>query len=162
MPMLILMPLTFSSLLQCITDFPGSSADKKSACNAGDHSSIPRLGRSPGEWIGCPLQYSWISLVAQTVENPLAMRETWVQSLGWEDSPEDSSILALTILMDRGAPQSMGLHRVRHDWATKHARTMHSTAVYKRYALGSKTKIDQNEWMEKRCPRWTASKRKSE
>ena len=41
--------------------------------------------------------------MAQTVENPLAMRETWVQSLGWEDSPEESSILAWRILMDRGA-----------------------------------------------------------
>ena len=137
-------------------------AGKESTCNAGDHSSIPRSGWSAGEGIDYPIQYSWTSLVAQLVKNPPAMWETWVLSLGWEDSPEDSSILALTILMDRGAPQSMGLHRVRHDWATKHARTMHSTAVYKRYALGSKTKIDQNEWMEKRCPRWTASKRKSE
>ena len=35
----------------CITDsgFPGSSADKESICNAGDHDSIPGLGRSPGE-----------------------------------------------------------------------------------------------------------------
>ena len=27
------------------------------------------------------------SLVAQLVKNPTAMPETWVQSLGWEDSP---------------------------------------------------------------------------
>ena len=53
--------------------FPGSSADKESACNAGDLSSIPRLGRSPGEGIDYPLQYSWASLVAQTVKNPPAM-----------------------------------------------------------------------------------------
>ena len=44
-------------------------------------------GRSGGEGIGYPLQYSWASLVAQLVKNPLAMWETWVQSLGWEDSP---------------------------------------------------------------------------
>ena len=44
-------------------------------------------GRSTGERIGYPLQYSWASLVAQTVKNPPAMRETWAQSLGWEDSP---------------------------------------------------------------------------
>ena len=37
---------------------------------------IPGLGRSPGEEIGCPLQYSWASLVAQMVKNPPAMRET--------------------------------------------------------------------------------------
>ena len=53
--------------------FPGSSAGKESACNAGDPSSIPRLGRSPGEEIGYPLQYSWASLVAQTVKNLPAM-----------------------------------------------------------------------------------------
>ena len=32
--------------------FPGSSAGKESACNSGDPSSIPGLGRSPGEGIG--------------------------------------------------------------------------------------------------------------
>ena len=43
--------------------FPGSSAGKESACNAGDPSSIPGSGRSPGEEINYPLQYSWASLV---------------------------------------------------------------------------------------------------
>ena len=42
-----------------------SSAGKESACNAGDPSSIPGWGRSPGEGIGYPLLYSWASLVAQ-------------------------------------------------------------------------------------------------
>ena len=51
----------------------------------GDSSLIPGLGRSPGEGIGYPLQYSWASLVAQLVKNPPAIWETWVQSLGWED-----------------------------------------------------------------------------
>ena len=49
---------------------------------------IPGLGGSPGEGIGNPLQYSWVSLVAQMVKNLPAMRETWVQSLGWEDPLE--------------------------------------------------------------------------
>ena len=48
------------------------------------------------------------SLVAQTVKNPLAIWETWVQSLGWEDPLEKgmathSSILSWRIPMDRGA-----------------------------------------------------------
>ena len=48
------------------------------------------------------------SLVAQMVKNPPAMRETWVQSLGWEDPLEEGmathpSILAWRISMDRGA-----------------------------------------------------------
>ena len=38
--------------------FPGGSDGKESACNAGDLGSIPGLGRSPGEGIGYPLQYS--------------------------------------------------------------------------------------------------------
>ena len=62
-------------------------------------SSIPGLGKSPGEGIGYPLQYSWASLVAQTVRNLPAMQETWVRSLDWEDPLEKgmathSSILA--------------------------------------------------------------------
>ena len=59
-------------------DFPGSSVGKESACNAGDPSSIPESGRSTGEGVGYPLQYSWASLVTQLVKNPPAMRETWV------------------------------------------------------------------------------------
>ena len=55
-----------------------ASSGKESACNAGDASSIPGSGRSTGEGIGYPLQYSWASLVAQLVNNPPAMRETWV------------------------------------------------------------------------------------
>ena len=54
-------------------------------CNAGDPGSIPGSGRSPGEGIGYPLQYSWASLVAQLVKNPPAMWGTWVRSLSWED-----------------------------------------------------------------------------
>ena len=69
---------------------------------------IPGSGSSPGEWIGSPLQYSWASLVVQTVKNLSAMWETWVQSLGWEDPLKEgmtthSSILAWRIPMDRGA-----------------------------------------------------------
>ena len=65
--------------------FPESSVGKESACNAGDPGSIPGSERSTGEGIGYPLQNSWASLVAQLVKNPPAMRETWVQSLSWED-----------------------------------------------------------------------------
>ena len=68
--------------------FPGTSAGKESTCNAGDPSSIPGSGRSTGEGIGYPLQYSWASLVAQQVKDPPAMQEMWVQSLGWEDPLE--------------------------------------------------------------------------
>ena len=82
--------------------FPGGSNGKASAYNAGDPGSIAGLGRSSGEGIGYPLQYSWASLVAQLVKNLPAMQETWVQSLGWEEPLEKgptthSSFLAWSI-----------------------------------------------------------------
>ena len=45
-----------------------------------------------GEGIGYLLQYSWVSLVAQLVKNRPAMRETWVQSLGWNDPLEKGKL----------------------------------------------------------------------
>ena len=83
-------------------EVPDSSVGKESACNAGDLSLIPGSGRSAGEGIGYPLQYSWASQVAQLVKNSPAMRETWVGSLGLEDPLEKgkathSSILAWRI-----------------------------------------------------------------
>ena len=66
--------------------FSHSSVGKVSTCNAGDPRSIPGSGRSPGEEIGYPLQYSWAFLVAQLVKNPPAVRDSiWVRSLGWGD-----------------------------------------------------------------------------
>ena len=50
--------------------------------------AIPGSGRSAGEGIGYPLQYSWASLLGQLVKNLPAMQEIWVQSLGWEDPLE--------------------------------------------------------------------------
>ena len=62
------------------------------------------------------------SLVAQMVKNPSALRETWVGSLGWEDSLEKGVATHSRILAQRipwteepGGLQSMGLQRVRHD-----------------------------------------------
>ena len=50
--------------------FPDSSVGKESTCNTGDPSSIPGLGRSPGEGIGYPLQYSCL-------ENPMDGGAWW-------------------------------------------------------------------------------------
>ena len=62
------------------------------------------------------------SQVAETVRNPPAMQETWVQSLGQEDTLEEemathSSILAWRIpwTEEPGGLQSMVSQRVRHD-----------------------------------------------
>ena len=53
-------------------------AGEESFCNEGNPGSIPGSGRSPGEGISYPLQYSCASLLAQMVKNPPAMPETWV------------------------------------------------------------------------------------
>ena len=62
------------------------------------------------------------------IKNPLAMWETWVRSLVWEDPLEEgmathSSILAWRILWteEPGGLQSMESQRVGHNWATKHS-----------------------------------------
>ena len=83
----------------CLGGFRDSSVGKESTCNAEDPGSILGLGRSAGEGIGYPLQYSWASRVAQLVKNSPAMQETGVRSLSWEDPLEKgkathSSILA--------------------------------------------------------------------
>ena len=64
------------------------------------------------------------------VKNPPAIREPWVQSMGWEDPLEEgmtnhSSILAWRIPMDEGAWQATehGVVKSRHDWGTKHSNT---------------------------------------
>ena len=75
--------------------FPGSSAAKESSCNAGDPGSVPGLGRFPGEGTGYALQYSWASLLAQTVRihlrgkrpgfNPWAGKTPWRRT--WQPTP---------------------------------------------------------------------------
>ena len=91
--------------------FPHSSVGKKSACIAGDLSSITGSERCPGEGIGYSLQHSWASLVTQLVKNMPAMPETWVQSLGWEDSLEKGKATYSSILAWR-------IHRGRYNWMT--------------------------------------------
>ena len=59
---------------------------------------IPGSGRSAGEEIGYPLQYSWVFMVAQLVKNPHEMRETWVQFLNWEDPLEKGKAAHSSIL----------------------------------------------------------------
>ena len=78
---------------------------------------------SPGKII--LYRYIGVSLAAQMVRNLPAMQETPVRSLGWEDPLKKgmaahSSILAWRIpwTEEPAGPQSMGLRRARHDWAT--------------------------------------------
>ena len=92
--------------------FPDSSVVKESTCNAGDPGSIPGSGRSAGEGIGYPFQYSWAFLVAQLVKNLPAMQETWVRSLGWEDPLKGYPLQYSGLEKSVGCMRSQ---RVRHD-----------------------------------------------
>ena len=64
------------------------------------------------------------------VKNLLAVQETWVQSLGWDDTPEEGMASHFSFLAWRipwteepDGLQSMGSQRVGHDLATKRAHT---------------------------------------
>ena len=81
--------------------FPDSLAGKETTCKAEDPGSILGSGRSSGEVIGYPRQYSWASLVAQLIKNPPAMWETWVRSLGWEDPREKGTATHSSILTSK-------------------------------------------------------------
>ena len=93
---------------------PGSSAGKESACSAGVPGLIPGLGRSAGEGIGYTLQYSWASLVAQLIKNLPATRDTWVQSLDWEDPVEKGKATHSSILAWR-IPRTV-IHGAEKSW----------------------------------------------
>ena len=101
-PPLFLFLFTLCALLISVPHplrgFLGSADVQESACSAGDPVSIPGSGRSSGEGIGYPLQYSWASLVAQLIKNLPAMWETWVRSLGWEDTLEKGTATHPSIL----------------------------------------------------------------
>ena len=100
--------------------FPGGSAGKESACNAGDLASIPGSGSSPGEETGYLLQYSWASPIAQLVNNLPAVQETRVWSLGGEDPLEKGTATHSSILAWRipWTGYSRGSQKVRHERAT--------------------------------------------
>ena len=115
---------------------------------------IPGLRRFPRERIGYPLQYSWASLVIQTIKNPLSMSENWVRSLGWQDPLEEGmathhSILAWRIPMDRGAWWAT-FHGVAESDTTKRLITtqclcIHVTlSIYLTFSLFSPTMFPQS------------------
>ena len=61
--------------------FPGGSAGKESACNAGDLGLIPGLGRSPGEGSGYPFQYSGLENSIYCIDHGVAKSWTRLSDL---------------------------------------------------------------------------------
>ena len=59
--------------------FPGCSAGKESACNAGDLGLIPGLGRSPGDRKGYPFQYSGLENSMDCIAHRVAKSQTWLR-----------------------------------------------------------------------------------
>ena len=76
-------------------DYHDSSVGKESAFNVGEPGSIPgyedpleKGEATHSSTLGFPL---WQGKSGFLVKNPLAMRETWVQSLGWKDPLEKAT-----------------------------------------------------------------------
>ena len=102
--------------------FPDSSVGKESTYNAGDPSSIPGSGRSTGEGIDYPLQYSWASLVTQLINNPLHCRRPgfnpWVVNIPWRRERLPTPIFWSGEFHGLSHGKSTGSQRVGHDGVT--------------------------------------------
>ena len=96
------------------------------------------------------------SLVAQLIKNSPAVRDTWVWSLGWEDPLEKGKATHNSLLAWRipWTVSSMGLQRVRHNWATftlRHTRASQVAPVVKnptcQYGKGKRCEF--HPWVRK-------------
>ena len=107
--------------------FPGNSAGKEIACNAGDPGLIPERRSSPVEGIAYPCQYFPPSLVAQSVKNPPAVRtwvDPWVGKIPWRRTWQSTPVS-----LPRESPWTekpgglQFMQRVGHDLVTKSTHT---------------------------------------
>ena len=91
---------------------------KEPACNAGDPSLIPGLGRSAGEGIGYSLQYIWASLVAQLVKESACSAGDLGLIPRLVRSPGEGEGFSLQYADLEKSMDYMGSQRVRHNWVT--------------------------------------------
>ena len=114
---------------------------KESTCNVGDLGSVPGLGSSPGEGKGYPLQYSGLENSRDCTVHGLTKSQTWLSNFYFSLS----SILAWRILSwteECGGLQSIGSHRVRHNWidlACTHASCINDWEI--KHFLAKKKKL---------------------
>ena len=83
--------------------FPGDSVAKKLPANAGDASSIPGLGRTPGEGYGNPLQYS-------DLENPMDRGACRLQSTGLQRVGHDCKT------KQQQRDKDLGANKFKEEW----------------------------------------------
>ena len=105
-----------------LKEFPGSSAGKESACNAGRRQFDSCVRKIPGEGIGYPLQDILASLVAQTVKNASGRPgfDPWVGKIPWRRAWRPTPVFCpgdFPWTEEPGRLQSMKSGRVRQDWA---------------------------------------------
>ena len=108
--------------------FSGSSTGKESASNAGDPSSVPGLGRSPGEGMGYPLHILelpwWLRWWRILLQCGRPGFDPWVGKIPWRRAwqPTVVSLPGESPWTEEpGGLQSMGSKRIEHDWVTKHS-----------------------------------------
>ena len=82
--------------------FPGGSAGKESTCNVGDLSSIPVLGRSPGDWNNNSLQYSVLESSVIYITKEVAKSWTWLSNCDCVDHNK-----LWKILKEMGIPDNL-------------------------------------------------------
>ena len=126
-PNIILLKMNFQKM-----DSPGGSNGKESACNTRNPGLILRLGRSPGEGIGNPLQHSCLENPMdggawQAAVHGVAKSQTWLSDFTFtfhfhaleKEMATHSSILGWRIpgTAEPGGLPSMGSHRVGHNWS---------------------------------------------
>ena len=112
--------------------FPGGSVVKNLSASAGDKSSIPGLGRSPGGGNGNPLQYSCLENLVDrgawwAAVHGVAKSRTQLSDFTFtfhfhaleKEMATHSNVLAWRLpgMGEPGGLPSMGQHRVGHDWS---------------------------------------------
>ena len=98
------------------------------------------------------------------VKNLLAMRNTWVPSLGWEDPLEEDTATPTPVFLPRESPwtedpgglQSVEAQRVRHDWVTKHSTAQPKQETQERRvpSLGWEDPLEEGMATHSSVPAW--------
>ena len=130
-----------------MTSFPSGSAGKESACNVGDLSLIPGLGRSPGEGKGYPVQYSSLENSKDCIVHGVAKSGTRLgdfhfhflmtasQTSGEAMAPHSSTLAWKILWMEEpGRLRYMGSLRVR--WLSVFTFIFHFHALDKAHSIG--------------------------